>query len=532
MDTPGHVFIVQGDIRKLACDAWLMPCDLSMRPLDNWTSYPEPLPLDFVWPDVPDDWESYGRRAVRLDGWPRRAGQPWLVHVGASPSSGIDWYVEGARQYLEAAANDLDGKPPQYGRARHLLALPVVGTRYGGAKRHAGEVIRKLLPLMNEVARRSAVDVALVTNDGPTFAAAQNERTTRRDRWASLDDALFAEAGRLAALAGRGELVLFLGAGVSAGAGLTTWGRLLKELAVRAGVTEAEVAVLDRLPMLDQARIIGGRLGHGKLGPAVVETLQTDHHSLTHALLACLPVREIVTTNYDRLFELASEGVGQRVAVLPHMAVAGTERWILKMHGCVTHPDDIVLTREDYIRYAERRAALAGIVQALLITRHMLFVGFSLEDDNFHRIVDAVRKAIHMTPDAGRVPFGTTLMLARNRLLEELWSDDLGWVAMSEPVDPWAFDPATARRLEIFLDRLLAETDTRSAHILDRRYAAVLGESDEALRDALVQFRAGVPPLARRSAAWSQVEALFERLGGEPTRPGRALVGGGPVKAG
>jgi hypothetical protein len=28
-----------------------------------------------------------------------------------------------------------------------------------------------------------------------------------------------------------------------------------------------------------------------------------------------------------------------------------------------------------------RRAALAGIVQALLVTRHMLFVGFSLRDD-------------------------------------------------------------------------------------------------------------------------------------------------------
>jgi hypothetical protein len=26
-------------------------------------------------------------------------------------------------------------------------------------------------------------------------------------------------------------------------------------------------------------------------------------------------------------------------------------KWILKMHGCVTHPEDIVLTREDYIRY-------------------------------------------------------------------------------------------------------------------------------------------------------------------------------------
>ena len=30
----------------------------------------------------------------------------------------------------------------------------------------------------------------------------------------------------------------------------------------------------------------------------------------------------------------------------------------------------------------------------MLITKHMLFVGFSLNDENFHRIMDAVRGAM------------------------------------------------------------------------------------------------------------------------------------------
>ena len=90
---------------------------------------------------------------------------------------------------------------------------------------------------------------------------------------------------------------------------------------------------------------------------------------------------------------------GKDIAVLPYMdagaASASGDPWLLKMHGCVTHPEDIVLTRyfnydwnamghciyinmmwrEDYIRYHERRQALAGIVQAFLITKHMLFIG-------------------------------------------------------------------------------------------------------------------------------------------------------------
>ena len=32
-----------------------------------------------------------------------------------------------------------------------------------------------------------------------------------------------------------------------------------------------------------------------------------------------------------------------------------------------------------------RPACVVGVVQALLLTKHVLFVGFSLQDDNFHR---------------------------------------------------------------------------------------------------------------------------------------------------
>ena len=43
-------------------------------------------------------------------------------------------------------------------------------------------------------------------------------------------------------------------------------------------------------------------------------------------------------------------------------------------------------------RYANNRAALGGILQALLLTKHMAFIGFSVSDDNFHRLFDSVRR--------------------------------------------------------------------------------------------------------------------------------------------
>lgn len=40
-------------------------------------------------------------------------------------------------------------------------------------------------------------------------------------------------------------------------------------------------------------------------------------------------------------------------------------------------------------------AALSGIVQASLVTKHMLFVGYGLSDDNFRRIAKVISKSIH-----------------------------------------------------------------------------------------------------------------------------------------
>ena len=61
------------------------------------------------------------------------------------------------------------------------------------------------------------------------------------------------------------------------------------------------------------------------------------------------------------------------------------------MHGCINHPEDIVLTRKDYIRYARKRAVLGGVLQSTLLTKHLLYIGFSLNDPNFDAIFDAVR---------------------------------------------------------------------------------------------------------------------------------------------
>lgn len=519
----GHVFIIRGELQRLACDTWLVSTSARARPQDNWF-----LP-DYTGPRNGVPFVDGGPRVQSLKGLPPDQPQPWLGYIGAAAQK-PSWYVDGAVEFAHAAAEAIvnAGKPPLFDRAKSLLALPIVGTGKGGAAEQAGEVVQELLPqLENFVAKRfqgdREFDVVLVCKRASSYAAAQAERVHRKSWPIDLTDAQRKEADLLAQHALAGRLALFLGAGISIAAGLPSWHDLLKTLAQEAGMSDKECQALSDLKnAMDQATIIERRWHErgAKLGPAVKEELgRRKHYALTHALLAALPVREVITTNYDQLFDEAWKLTDpDGLSILPGDIKPNTRRWLLKMHGCLSDPDKIVLTRASYTRYDEQLPALAGIVQAFLVTRHVLFVGFSLTDDNFHRIVDAVRRLLNSTGLSKQI--GTSLTLGHGGLAEVLWDKDLHRVRMDERQQTNGFPRAeAARRLEIFLDYLLSRT-RNTAHLLEgNRFNANLTPGERRLRDALNRFlkelEDGDPQQIRETVAWSQIERLLVNLGFE-----------------
>ncbi|HAN99981.1 MAG TPA: hypothetical protein DCQ98_22265 [Planctomycetaceae bacterium] len=247
-----------------------------------------------------------------------------------------------------------------------------------------------------------------------------------------------------------------------------------------------------------------------------------DCHALAHGLLASLPVTEMVTTNYDRLMETAAAGAGRPLSVLPYSPSEASRGWLLKLHGCLEHPSDIVLTRSDFLRYDDRRAALRGIVQAMLMTRHMLFVGFSLQDDNFHRIAEDVRKALGPVASAphSASPFGTAIAMSSKTWLQRLWSHDLHWIEMESGTD----NLEAARRFEIFLDRLSLEATDPSGHLLDHDFEGAMSSAELSLAQRLRALSAAVTPDERRTAAWQRIEQLLVDFGASPERSSRTDV--------
>jgi hypothetical protein len=66
----------------------------------------------------------------------------------------------------------------------------------------------------------------------------------------------------------------------------------------------------------------------------------------------------------------------------------------LKLHGYASKPKEIIVTRNEYAQFSESRSALLGIVSAVLVTKLMLLVGFSLADNDFYKLVAEVTSVL------------------------------------------------------------------------------------------------------------------------------------------
>ncbi|CAB9516283.1 expressed unknown protein [Seminavis robusta] len=364
----------------------------------------------------------------------------------------IEALMETVRQFLTVAVQELQENQPSPGtfRERYLLAIPVLGTGGGCAGDLAGQIVTKLLQTLSDfVVQREDVDVALVCADEAMYARAQTLRKDVMDEetlpspaesspatakqvpldWTipcfqHLGRGLQVNALQLAQLASKQQLALFIGAGVSIGSGLPGWFGLLhkiedafdfpvpRQLGEECGWDPLKMAAkLDEVckSSLDNQ---GESL---PLKQRLCSYIKESAHcpGLLLSLLMSLPCDSTVTQNYDQLIEKACEcqnivhvlksspTTPAELSVIPYQPKRKATQWLLKMHGCVSVPDEIVITREDYETYESSRGALGGLVQASLMTKHLIFVGFSLTDPNYLRIVDEVRAAL-------RPPTGTT----------------------------------------------------------------------------------------------------------------------------
>jgi hypothetical protein len=147
------------------------------------------------------------------------------------------------------------------------------------------------------------------------------------------------------------------------------------------------------------------------------KSFDAQHLALTH-----LPVTQMITTNWDRAIETAFSvaGLGLEVVYktehLPSWSEHG--RHLLKLHGDIQDKDSLVFTHEDYLGYVDTRGPLEDIAHAALMTRAVLFLGFSLQDPHFRAMFSRLR----YIPRRSRYPAYALFIQQRKELLE-YWSN-------------------------------------------------------------------------------------------------------------
>jgi len=469
MESTGHVFVMHGDLLRLNCSEVLVPTDCDRRVeryWEQWAFAPEDLP---AWSD---EAERVTESVLIKDQLVR------YVAVGTTEDrADTEWLGRGVRAGLAACVQDAHAShqwPSLVNRDKWLVAIPLFGTRAGGFDAVRGEALETVLTEAS-VAAKQGIDVAIVCRERSAYAAMQARR--HQTSWPTLKEVQRQEAVSLGKEAKEGSLAIFLGAGVSLAAGLPIWRDLIEQAAspaLRSDPTFKDSLTGD-LP-LAASRVRDSLRDPEEFIKAIRVQLPDERHAVAHGLIASMRIDEAVTTNFDKLFELAAKvPFGDELSVLPWKRQPGRPPWLLKLHGDI-ESGDLIITSEDYRELARHPGVLGSVVQSLLVTRHLVFVGYSLRDADFVELATGVADALERSGASHR-RIGTVLGLAPSTPGENALAD-MQFVNIGDD-DP-AESSADARMLEIFLDQMAWKAaEGESSWVLDERYAQLLDGPDE-----------------------------------------------------
>jgi NAD-dependent SIR2 family protein deacetylase len=191
-----------------------------------------------------------------------------------------------------------------------------------------------------------------------------------------------------------GNMVAFVGAGMSVGAGLPGWYTLIKELSARVDYNLPPAQWTTGEALIDAAQYYINQEGLHSLIDFLKNRLDTTGMtpSLAHRALAKLPISLAFTANYDDFLEQAYRKVGKRIRLVVRdtsMTFSSREEGlvnIVKLYGDLNQPETIVLARQQYESYFLQRPQMIKLLETELARSDMLYLGWSHSDPHFNLI--------------------------------------------------------------------------------------------------------------------------------------------------
>ncbi|MGL2462562.1 SIR2 family protein [Helicobacter pylori] len=183
-------------------------------------------------------------------------------------------------------------------------------------------------------------------------------------------------------------LSIFAGAGISAESKLPKWGDLINELQKRLyGETKKNE---DYLVLAEKFyNQFGESFYYQTLKSLIPDSTKKND---LHLGIVKLNIKNLITTNWDNLFEQAINEEGRFFNIIKSDKDIGSSTGFakfIKMHGSLDE-NNIVFKEQDYLEYSKHFPLIENYIKGVFSTDTVILLGYSLSDQNVKQIISWV----------------------------------------------------------------------------------------------------------------------------------------------
>lgn len=198
---------------------------------------------------------------------------------------------------------------------------------------------------------------------------------------------------------------LFAGAGIAAQAGCRTWIPMLTALAKRIEPRDTPTSALmtkhitaNRLELAADLFMQSTEVTKPEALSWIVDAIGIPDPKQIH-VLACLPFKFAVTTNYDRALHDAYAAVRSGSAIDAHTfdpilrnaPFIENQYYVARLHGRLEVPESMVLTTNQYADLLREESFYKTFLFYALTRSQLLFIGFSFVDPGIAHVLKVIK---------------------------------------------------------------------------------------------------------------------------------------------
>ena len=209
----------------------------------------------------------------------------------------------------------------------------------------------------------------------------------------------------------RDQCCAFIGSGPSRMAGYPTWPEITEQLFAAAQNVPGFEPCDPKLPKWVQSEIYRSAIGEEEYRNHLTRAFSPDgkeDYRHIHRVIMSLPFQSVITTNYDMCLEKAAYSDNKQVKSLfypeldPKYLKQGCVyhiHGILDPHEIEASVGTIVLTNRDYQRAYREGGELAVFLKPLFEFNTIVFIGYSLGDDDLKKVIQNIRLELQLRSD-------------------------------------------------------------------------------------------------------------------------------------